>query len=86
MSTNQNNAIFAYQGWPTNVVEQIMKRIVASESESKYKNYNTTFILWLYENQYLREEFLQDWCVTQLIEKEAIDEKYKWTQEHESDM
>ena len=60
MSTNQNNAIVAYQGRPTNVVEQIMKLVVASKSESKYKNDNTTFILWLYNNQDLREEFLQD--------------------------
>ena len=72
MSTNQNNTIIAYQGRPTNVFEKIMKRVVASKSESKYKNDNTTFILWIYDNQYLREEFLQDWFVTQLIEKEAI--------------
>ena len=50
-----------------------MKRVVASKSESKYKNDNTTFILWLYDNQELREEFIQDWFVTQLIDKEAID-------------
>ena len=60
MYTNQNNAIFAYQGRQTNVVENIMKRVVASNSELKYKNDNTTFILWLYDNQDLREEFLQD--------------------------
>ena len=66
MSTNQNNAIVAYQGRPTNDVEQIMKRVVASKSESKYKNDNTTFILWLYDNQDLREEFIHYWFVTQL--------------------
>ena len=72
MSTNQNNTIVAYQGRPTNVVGKNMKRIVASKSESKYKNDNTTFILWLYNNQDLREDFIQDWFVTQLIEKESI--------------
>ena len=77
MSTNQNNAIVTYQGRPTNAVEQIMKRVVASKSESKYQNDNTTFILWLYENQDLREEFLQYWFVTQLIEKETIDANTK---------
>ena len=77
MSTNHNNAIIAYQGRPTNVVETIMKRVVASKSESKYKNDNTTFILWLYDNQELREDFLQDWFVTQLIEKEKIDANTK---------
>ena len=77
MSTNQNTAIVAHQGRPTNVVDQIMKRAVASKSESKYNNYNTTFILWLYDNQYLREDFLQDWFVTQFIEKEAIDSNTK---------
>ena len=69
MSKNQNNKKIAYQIRPTFVVKQIMKRVVASKSESKYKNENTTFILWLYGNQDLREEFLQDWFVTQLIEK-----------------
>ena len=77
MSTNQNNTIIAYQGRPTNVFEKIMKRVVASKSELKYKNDNTTFILWLYKNQDLREEFLQDWFVTQLIDKEAIDANTK---------
>ena len=61
MSKNQNNAIVAYQGRPTNVFEKIMKRVVASKSESKYKSDNTTFILWFLENKYLREDFLQDW-------------------------
>ena len=69
MSTNKNNSIVAYQGRPINVVEQIMKRFVTSKSESEYKNDNTKFILWIYENQDLIEEFLQDWFVTQIIEK-----------------
>ena len=60
MSTNKNNTIFAYKGRPTNVSEKITKQVVASKSESKYKNDNTIFILWLYYNQYLREEFIQD--------------------------
>ena len=55
----------------------VLKRVVASKSESKYKNDNTTFILLLYNNQDLREEFLQDWFVTQLIDKEAIDTNTK---------
>ena len=54
MSTNQNNAIVVYQGRTNNVVEQIMKHFVASKSESKYINDNTTFILWIYDNQDLR--------------------------------
>ena len=72
MSKNHNNAIVSYQGRRNNVVGQIIKRVVASKSESKYKNDNTTFILWIYDNQDLTEEFLQDWFVTQIIEKEAI--------------
>ena len=69
MYINHNNAIVSYQGRPTNVVKQIMKRIFVSKSELKYKNDNRTFILWLYKNQDLIEEFLQDWFVTQLIKK-----------------
>ena len=33
--------------------------------------------MWLYKNKDLGEEFLQDWFVTQLIEKEAIDKNTK---------
>ena len=69
MYTNHNNAIVDYQGNPTNVVKEIMKRVGTSKSESKYKNYNTTFVLWLYDNQEFREDFIQDWFVTQLIER-----------------
>ena len=69
MSTNQKNAIVDYQGRPTNVFKQNMNSVVASKSKSKYKNYNTTFILWIYNNQDIREKFLHDWFVTQLIEK-----------------
>ena len=57
--------------------KKVMKRVVASKSESKYKNDNKASILWLYDNQYLREEFLQNCFVTKLVEKEAIDENTK---------
>ena len=77
MPTNQNSSIVAYQGRPTNVVENTMKSVVASKSDSKYKNDNITFILWAFDNKYLREQFLQNLFVTQLIEKEAIDIKTK---------
>ena len=77
ISTNQNNAIVAYQGRPTNVYEKVMKRVVESKSESKYKNDDTTFILWLYDNQDLGIFFLHNWFVTQLIQKEAIYENTK---------
>ena len=77
MSINKNNAIVANQVRPKNVVEQIMKRVVASKSELKYKNDNTTFILWIYDNQDLREEFLQEWFVRQLIKKYVIDANTK---------
>ena len=77
MYTNKRNPIVAYQDRPTNVAENIMKHVLASKSESKYKNHNTTFILWLYKNQDLREEFLQDWFVKQLIKKEATNANTK---------
>ena len=77
MYKNHNNAIVAYQIRPANDAETIMKHVVESKSESKYKNDNTTFISWLYNNQDLREEFLRYWFVTQLIEKEAINANTK---------
>ena len=33
--------------------------------------------MWLYDNQDSREEFLQDWFVTQPTKKEAIDKNTK---------
>ena len=39
----------------------------------KYKNDNTTFILWLYDNDEYREEYLHDWKVTELITAETLD-------------
>ena len=54
-----------------------MKWVVASNSKSEYKNDNKTFILWIYNNQDIREKFLHDWFVTQLIEKEVINENTK---------
>ena len=77
MPKNQNSSIVAYQVRPTNFVENIMKSVVASKSESKYKNDNTTFILWLYDNQDLIEKLLRDWFLTQLVDKEAIDTNTK---------
>ena len=77
MSKNHNNTIVAYQGKPINVVGNNMKSVAASQSEPKYNDDNTTFILWLYDNQDLIEKLLRDWFLTQLIEKEAIDTNTK---------
>jgi hypothetical protein len=61
--TNNNGAIVAFNGRPTNAVEQIMRRVVSHSSEAGYANQNTTLILWLYDNDELREELLHDWMV-----------------------
>ena len=65
-TTNNNGAIVAFNGRPTNAVEQIMRRVVSHSSEAGYANQNTTLILWLYDNDDLREELLHDWMVNVL--------------------
>ena len=86
MSKNQNNAIVAYQGRPANVAEQMMKRVLASKSESKYKNHNTTFILWLKKKSRLKRG-VSSGLVCKATHIERSDRrKYKGTQEHERNM
>jgi len=71
--TAQSDALVSYQGRPTNAVENIMRKIVADNSAICYRNSNITFILWIYDNEEIREEFLHDWMVNQLIDAEAED-------------
>ena len=60
------NAIIPYQGRPTKEVEDIMKRVVADNSNITYRNNNIILILWLYDNETHREEVLRDWMIEEL--------------------
>ena len=81
---SQNNAIMtktlassgvlvAYEGRPTPAVEQIMRNVVVDGSKATYTGLNIQFILWLYDNEETREEFLSDWFLEKLIEAEKCD-------------
>ena len=47
-------ALVAYQGSASQVVKDIMKRVVADTSGNKYRNKKNTLLLWLYVNDSLR--------------------------------
>ena len=47
-------ALVAYQGSASQVVQDIMKRVVADTSGNKYRNKKNTLLLWLYVNDSLR--------------------------------
>ena len=64
--TPNEAAIIPYEGRPTAVVEQIMKRVVAVNSNTSYRNNNIILIMWIYDNDEIREEILCDWMVERL--------------------
>ena len=71
---NTPNALIPYQGRPTHAVEQIMKRVVADKSNTSYRNNNIILMLWLYDNEEMREEVLRDWMVDRLNRATSSDE------------
>ena len=74
-STNNNTTqIIPYQGRPTHAVEQIMKRVVAVNSNTSYRNNNIILILWLYDNEEYREDVLRDWMVERLDRATSSDQ------------
>ena len=66
IANNTQNALIPYQGYPTQAVEQIMKRVVVVNFNVSYCNNNIILLLWLYDNEEYREELLQDWKVYRL--------------------
>ena len=73
------NAIIPYQGRPTKEVEDIMKRVVADNSNITYRNNNIILILWLYDNETHREEVLRDWMIEELNRAVSADEETEAT-------
>ena len=49
------NAIIAYEGHPTAVVEATLNQVVSSGTKSNYANHNDDLILWIYEEDEWRE-------------------------------
>ena len=61
-------ALVAFEGRPSNVVCNIMKNIVTKNSSNKYDAENVKRLLWLYNDEKLREEILRDSLVDSLNE------------------
>eukprot|EP00957_Ditylum_brightwellii_P207596 15353675-Ditylum_brightwellii.AAC.1 len=66
--TGNNNvtALVTYQGTATTDVQDIMKCVVANNSVQKYTNKNIMLILWLYGDNGLSKDLLDDWTVEKL--------------------
>ena len=50
-----------------------MKRVVAEKSNISYRNNNIILILWLYDNEEVREDVLSDWMVEKLHRANSLD-------------
>ena len=69
------NAIIAYEGRLTAVIEAILNRVVSSGAQANYSNHNADLILWIYEKDEWREALLRDCMVERLITEEAEGKK-----------
>ena len=67
---NLSQAIVAYEGRPTAVVESILSQVVSSGTQGNYANHNFNLILWIYKREEWRKELLRDWMVEHLITDE----------------
>ena len=46
--TDQSDAIIAYEGHPTDVVDSILRQVVSSGTQSNYAYHNVDLVLWIY--------------------------------------
>ena len=60
---NLSQAIVAYEGRPTAIVESILSQVVSSGTQGNYANHNIDLVLWMYERDEWREELMGDWMV-----------------------
>ena len=60
MNITSSKAIFAVDSGPINLIQDIMKYIIAPKTRSNYIVNNMKFLLWLYDDDILREEILHD--------------------------
>ena len=52
---NLSQAIVAYEGRPTAVVESIFSQVVSPGTQGNYTYHNVDLILWIYEREEWRE-------------------------------
>ena len=72
---NLSQAIVAYEGLQTAVVESILSQVVSSGTQGNYANHNVKLIIWIYDREEWREELLRDWMVERLIAAEYKEKK-----------
>ena len=70
-----STALVPYQGRPTDVVQSIMKQVVADRSRHKYINENILMMIWLFDSELLREAVLFDWAVERMIRADERDQE-----------
>lgn len=58
---NESQALVTVDDGPTDYVKNIMRQIIAPNTRKNYIGNNVLFLLWLYDEENLREELLQDW-------------------------
>ena len=67
---NLSQAIVAYKGRPTAVVESIWSQVVSTGTQGNYAYHNVNLVLWIYERYEWREKLLIYWMVECLISAE----------------
>ena len=72
---NLSQAILAYEGRRTAVVESILSQVVSSVTQGNYAYHNVDLVLWIYEREEWREELMREWMVEHLIDDEEKGEK-----------
>ena len=72
---NISQAIVAYEGCPTAVVDSILSQVVSSGTQGNYANHNVDLIIWIYEREEWRKELLRYWMVEWLISAEEKGKK-----------
>lgn len=68
-----STAIIPYQGKPTLAVQSIMKEIVADRSKTRYNNENLLLLMWLFDDESLREPLIFDWALERMIKADDRD-------------
>ena len=58
--TSESTAIVSFEGLPSSEVRRIMKSVVAKNSAKRYDTEIIRLILWLYNDERLREDILRD--------------------------
>ena len=64
---NLSQAIVAYEGRPTTVVESVLSQVVSSGTQCNYAYNNVEIFLWVYKREEWMEELLRDRMVGLLI-------------------